>query len=93
MHTLIDNLIERVLYPKLCRLFIIDGDACFNKIWDIPRPNPKRLSYKCADVMLEVEPGWVTDQSWEFWRGRLQLATGKVIPEGPPRRSFDAGAL
>jgi hypothetical protein len=49
--------------------------------------------HRLADVMLEAEPGWITDRSWEFWRGRLQLATSKVIPEGPPRRSFDAGAL
>src|SRR4029077_7309262 len=50
---------------------------------------PQRL----ADVMLEAEPGWITDRSWDFWRGRLQLATGKGRTEGPPRRSFDAGAL
>ena len=49
--------------------------------------------HRLADVMLAAEPGWITDRSWEFWRGRLQLATGKVIPEAPPRRWFDAGAL
>ena len=50
---------------------------------------PQRL----ADVMIEAEPGWISERSWEFWRGRLQLATGRAIPEAPPRRSFDAGAL
>jgi len=50
---------------------------------------PQRL----ADVMLEAEPGWISERSWEFWRGRLQLATGRAIPTTPPRRSFDAGAL
>lgn len=43
-----------------------------------------------VDAMLAFEPGWLSDQSWEFWRGRLQLATGRTIPETPPRRSFDA---
>jgi hypothetical protein len=46
---------------------------------------PDRL----AEIMLEAEPGWLSDRSWEFWRGRLALATGRAIPEPPPRRSFD----
>jgi hypothetical protein len=46
-----------------------------------------------ADLMLNAEPGWLSDRSWEFWRGRLALATGKTIPEEAPRRSFDAPAL
>jgi hypothetical protein len=46
-----------------------------------------------ADVMLKAEPGWINERSWEFWRGRLQLATGRAIPEAPPRRSFDAEAF
>lgn len=41
------------------------------------------------DVMLKVEPGWIEERSWDFWRGRLVLATGRAIPEMPPRRSFD----
>jgi hypothetical protein len=48
---------------------------------------PRRL----AKAMLEAEPGWISERSWEFWRGRLALATGRVMPEAPPRRSFDAG--
>jgi hypothetical protein len=46
-----------------------------------------------ADVMLNAEPGWLSDRSWEFWRGRLSLATGLRIPEEAPRRSFNAPAL
>ena len=46
-----------------------------------------------VDVMLEAEPGWISERSWELWRGRLQLATGMSIPEMPPRRSFNAGAI
>jgi hypothetical protein len=48
---------------------------------------PDRL----AEMMRKAEPGWIDDRSWEFWRGRLTLATGKAIPDVPPRRSFDAG--
>jgi hypothetical protein len=43
-----------------------------------------------TDVMLAAEPGWISDRSWEFWRGRLARATGRAIPEAPPRRSFNA---
>ena len=46
-----------------------------------------------AEVMLKAEPGWFSDRSWEFWRGRLSLATEQAIPEEPPRRSFDAPML
>ena len=45
---------------------------------------------RLVDAMLGAEPGWLSDRSWEFWRGRLALATGRAIPEEPPRRSFDA---
>jgi len=48
---------------------------------------------RLADVMLEAAPGWISERSWEFWRGRLQMATGWVLPDAPPRRSFDAGAV
>src|SRR5438067_12041064 len=40
-----------------------------------------------VEAMLKAQPGWLDDKSWEFWRGRLSLATGKAIPEAPPRRS------
>jgi len=47
--------------------------------------------FRLADAMLAAEPGWISDRSWEFWRGRLAFATGRTIPESPPRRMFDAG--
>lgn len=50
---------------------------------------PARL----AEAMLEAEPGWFSDRSWELWRGRLSLATGWTIPDAPPRRSFDAASI
>lgn len=50
---------------------------------------PARL----VDAMREAEPGWFSARSWEFWRGRLALATGRLIPEVPPRRSFDDRSL
>jgi hypothetical protein len=43
-----------------------------------------------ANVMLHAEPGRINERSWEFWRGRLSLATDIAIPVGPPRRLFDA---
>jgi hypothetical protein len=46
-----------------------------------------------ADAMLRAEPGWLSDRSWEFWRGRLVRSTGRAIPDEPPRRSFDAQVL
>jgi hypothetical protein len=50
---------------------------------------PERL----ADLMLHAQPGWLSQRSWELWRGRLSLATGRKIPEEPPRRSFHAATL
>ena len=44
-------------------------------------------------VMLHAEPGWFSDRSWEFWRGRLSFATGAALPENAPRRAFDAAPL
>jgi len=46
-----------------------------------------------TDALLTAEPGWIDERSWEFWRGRLVRATGRAIPQEPPRRSFDAGRL
>jgi hypothetical protein len=56
---------------------------------------------RLAAVMLQAEPGWFSDRSWEFWRGRLSHPSssmtssplGKTIPEEPPRRSLDAQAI
>lgn len=46
-----------------------------------------------ADFMHNMEPGWISERSWELWRGRLELATGRPIPQRPPRRVFDAAKL
>jgi hypothetical protein len=43
---------------------------------------------RLVEIMLRVEPGWISDRSWEFWRGRLSFATGAAIPDKAPRRSF-----
>ena len=48
---------------------------------------------RLVEIMLHAEPGWFSDRSWEFWRGRLSLATGEAIPDEAPRRSFHAAAL
>jgi hypothetical protein len=41
-----------------------------------------------VETMLNAEPGWIDERSWEFWRGRLTRATGRGIPNTSPRRSF-----
>ena len=48
---------------------------------------------RLAQVMLRAQPGWFSERSWEFWRGRLSLALGRTLPEEAPRRSFDAEAI
>jgi hypothetical protein len=46
-----------------------------------------------AETMLQAEPGWFDERSWEFWRGRLTRSTGRPIPDAAPARSFDAGPV
>ncbi|WP_454632830.1 hypothetical protein [Bradyrhizobium cenepequi] len=46
--------------------------------------------HRLAEIMLRAQPGWIEDRSWEFWRGRLTLATGVAIPGKAPRRDFHA---
>jgi hypothetical protein len=58
---------------------------------DVRRLEKTLGSNRLAEAMLEAEPGWISERSWEFWRGRLALATGQAMPDAPPRRSFDAG--
>ena len=58
---------------------------------DVRRLEKALGPYRLAEAMLEAEPGWINERSWEFWRGRLALATGRTLPDAPPRRSFDAG--
>src|SRR5215210_4420605 len=45
---------------------------------------------RLVQIMLQAEPGWISDRSWEFWRGRLSFATGAAIPDKAPRRAFHA---
>jgi len=40
--------------------------------------------------IMNAEPGWLNDRSWEFWRGRLSFATGVAIPNEARRRQFHA---
>jgi hypothetical protein len=48
---------------------------------------------RLAETMLQAEPGWIDERSWEFWRGRLMRATGRSIPDAAPVRSFHAGPV
>jgi hypothetical protein len=48
---------------------------------------------RLADIMLNAEPGWIDERSWEFWRGRLMQGTALKIPETAPRRSFDVESV
>lgn len=50
-------------------------------------------SARLVEVMLHAEPGWISDRSWEFWRGRLSFATGAAIPNKAPRRAFHVTTL
>ncbi|QOZ23242.1 hypothetical protein CI1B_45170 [Bradyrhizobium ivorense] len=45
---------------------------------------------RLVEIMRGAEPGWFSDRSWEFWRGRLTFATGMAIPDKAPRRGFHA---
>jgi hypothetical protein len=45
---------------------------------------------RLVKIMRSAEPGWLSERSWEFWRGRLSFATGETIPNEPPRRQFHA---
>jgi hypothetical protein len=57
---------------------------------DVRRLEAALGSDRLADAMVGAEPGWIGERSWEFWRGRLNRATGRHIPDSPPRRAFDA---
>jgi hypothetical protein len=47
---------------------------------------------RLVEIMSRAEPGWLSDHSWEFWRGRLSFTTGVAISEEPPRRAFHVAA-
>jgi hypothetical protein len=48
---------------------------------------------RLTEVMLRAQPGWLSERSWEFWRGRLSQTAGRRIADDPPRRQLDASAL
>ncbi len=60
---------------------------------DVLRLEAELGAHHLTNVMLQAEPGWISERSWDFWRGRLGLATGSTIPEAPPRRLFDGRSL
>lgn len=45
-----------------------------------------------VEIMHHAQPGWLSDRSWEFWRGRLTYRTGATIPDEAPRREFHAAS-
>jgi hypothetical protein len=65
----------------------------FGLFRDVQRLEKEAGPQYLASLMLHAEPGWIDERSWEFWRGRLNRATGKKIPETPPRRSIHDGAI
>jgi hypothetical protein len=48
---------------------------------------------RLVEIMLHAQPGWISNRSWEFWRGRLSFATGAAIPNKAPQRAFHAATL
>jgi hypothetical protein len=61
--------------------------ASFEEVLRLERAlGPDRL----VEAMRAAQPGWISERSWEFWRGRLNHATGHIIPNAPPRRILDA---
>jgi hypothetical protein len=57
---------------------------------DVRRLETELGLWRLVEAMRAAEPGWISDRSWEFWRGRLR-SVGLTIPQTPPRRRFDAG--
>lgn len=41
-------------------------------------------------LMMRAQPGWISERSWDFWRGRLRVPG---LPAAPPRRSFHDAAV
>lgn len=48
---------------------------------------------RLIDVMRGAQPGWFSERSWSFWRGRLSVSSVSDIPETPPRRRFVDAAI
>jgi hypothetical protein len=57
---------------------------------DIRRLEKAYSRDELREVMLRAQPGWISEPSWELWRGRLRAAGAGPIPERLPRRSFYA---
>lgn len=64
--------------------------ASFDEVLDLEK---KVGAQTLIEAMLKAGPGWISERSWEFWRGRLTRASGRILPDAPARRSFDAAAL
>ncbi len=63
-------------------------------IWDdICRLEAAFSPQELREIMLRAAPGWISDRSWDFWRGRRLHRGAGPIPEMPPRRNFDAEVL
>jgi hypothetical protein len=43
---------------------------------------------RLVEIMPHAQPGWFSERSWDFWRGRLYFANEAAIPDKAPRRSF-----
>ena len=65
----------------------------FGTFDDIRRLEQTLGMRRLAEVMRQAEPGWYSDRSWEFWRGRLSRRLDEAMPEEAPRRSFHAEVL
>jgi hypothetical protein len=48
---------------------------------------------RLVEIMLAAQPGWIDERSLGFWRGRLRRATGRNMPDAPPRSSLDVGPV
>ena len=35
---------------------------------------------RLVEIMLRAEPGWLSDRSWEFWRGRCPMPPEQRSP-------------
>src|SRR5437763_314672 len=60
---------------------------------DIRRLEAAYSADELRALVLRAQPGWISEKSWELWRGRLRAAGAGAIPETPPRRSFYAEML
>jgi|SRR5215467_14717071 hypothetical protein len=71
---------------SVCR--IVAQAMNFGTFDDIRRLEKTLGFHRLADVMRQAEPGWISDRSWEFWRGRLSRALEHAMPAEAPQRSF-----